>query len=357
MRSLISPRHTGSAFTLVELLVSVGILSLLLLMLASITDATRRTWTYTTGKVEEFRDAREAFESITRKLSQATLNTYWDYEYPSASGGAPDTTQPPKRYVRQSELRFISGSAATLTGSSSASTHAVFFQAPLGYVNDTAHFADLNNLLNTWGYFIEFASDKGSRPPFLDTLSPAPPERWRFRLMELMEPSESLTLYDEETAVGNANYNKTTWFTKPLAASPRPVRVLAENIVALVILPRLPQGEKDASNNPYNAWDLAQDYSYDSTLTKADAALNPKNQLPPVVQVTLVAVDEASYGRLQSHSSGAGLDFSDLFSDASQYETDVQKLRDRLRDAKLNYCVFTTNVSLKAAKWSRAQTN
>ena len=122
-----------SGFTLVELIVSMGILVLLMLVLISITDATGRTWTYTTGKVEQFHDAREAFESITRKLGQATLNTYWAYDNPNA----------PTKYQRQSELRFISGQSSILIPASLAlndengsplqtATHAVFFQAPLG---------------------------------------------------------------------------------------------------------------------------------------------------------------------------------------------------------------------------------
>jgi len=49
---------------------------LLLLILVSMTNAIRNTWSHTTAAAEQFRDAREAFESITRKLSQATLNTY-----------------------------------------------------------------------------------------------------------------------------------------------------------------------------------------------------------------------------------------------------------------------------------------
>src|SRR5437867_2293961 len=85
-------RRLVGGFTLVEVMVSMAILVLLLLVLVSITDATRKTWSYTSSKIEQFQDAREAFESITRKLSQATLNTYWDYDNPLT----------PTRYLRQS---------------------------------------------------------------------------------------------------------------------------------------------------------------------------------------------------------------------------------------------------------------
>src|SRR5258708_3308729 len=92
-----STRSTG--FTLVELLVSMGILSVLSIILVSITNSTASTWRYPTSRIEQFRGAETAFEGITRRLSQATLNTYWDYDSPST----------PKRYLRKSELRFISG--------------------------------------------------------------------------------------------------------------------------------------------------------------------------------------------------------------------------------------------------------
>ena len=120
----------AAAFTLVEMLVSMAILSLIVLVLISITSQTAKTWRYTSGKVEEFREARTAFETVTSRLRQATLNTYWDY----------DNATTPTRYERRSELRFISGPVerdlSIGTGpNGSAITHAVFFHAPLGMVD------------------------------------------------------------------------------------------------------------------------------------------------------------------------------------------------------------------------------
>lgn len=354
-------RRTG--FTLVELLVSMALLVILLLVLISITDSTRKIWSQTTVKASQFRDAREAFEAITRKLSQATLNTYLDYEYPPIIGGTdagkPDTTQPPKRYVRQSELRFISGTAATLITGSNASkcpTHAVFFQAPLGFSDDASH-SNLEKLLNTCGYFIQFGDDSQLRPGFLDKTNLVP-LRNRFRLMEMVEPAESLSLYKYTN--GNPAYSGTSWFNDPLALNPPPVQVRAENIVALVILPKLTPEEDPTGRS------LAPNYSYDSTSIGASAALtgsaaaavNSKNQIPPVIQVTMVAVDEISFSRLQSGSKMP--DFfgtTSPFSDASKYDADLRALEQTLQNKRLNYRVFTTNVSLKTAKWSREQTN
>ena len=361
-------------FTLVEILVSVTILTLLLLMLVSLTDATRKTWSFTSSKVEEFRDAREAFESLTRRLSQATLNTFWDYDNPNT----------PTKYLRQSELRFISGNLNTITATSnypSSPTHGIFFQAPLGYVANTGSFGNLTNLLNTWGYFVEFGNDSLSRPGFITGGMPNPPAlRYRFRLMEMMEPSESLTLYQytSGTTSGgtpkNASYTTTEWFTTPFngispyTAATRPVHALAENVAALVLLPKLaPQDEQSLQTSgtiptATLGTSLSPQYTYDSTTTNTQyASLNPHNQLPPIVSVTMVAVDEVSFSRYQG--SGTTRPTPDPlynnapFTSSASYAADLQQLESNLLANHINYRVFTTDVSIKAAKWSRLQTN
>jgi len=362
------------AFTLIELLVSTVILVLLLLVMVSITDSTRKVWSYTSGRIEQFRDAREAFETVTRNLSQATLNTYWDYQRDSSGNPMTSGTN---SYVRQSELRFISGLATSLTGTNTTNTHAVFCQIPLGIVANSGTYANMNNLLNTCGYFIEFGSDISSRPPFFGAMSNRPALRYRFRLMEMIEPSDSLELYKRTSGksvyTGGApgqQYIGLEWFTTPLNKSPRPARVVAENIVAMVLLPKLTSGDQ-AGN--YTDASLAPDFFYSSTgvdtngnplltVSGSDANLNPVNQLPPVMQVTLVAVDEASFNRFLpsvSDSSPApampDLGLSNLFLHATNYEVDLKQLQTNLLNAKLSYRIFSTNVSLKAAKWSRIQ--
>ncbi len=116
------------AFTLVELMVSMALISMMTVLLVTMTNSTAKLWTYTTSRSEQFRSASTAFEAITRRLSQATLNTYWDYDDPAK----------PTRYQRQSDLRFIAGNMQTLTGGATKPvrpTHGLFFQAPLGFVD------------------------------------------------------------------------------------------------------------------------------------------------------------------------------------------------------------------------------
>jgi len=396
------------AFTLVEMLVSMAIVVMLLGILLSIVDATRQTWTYTRAKVSEFQDAREAFESITRQLSQATLNTYWDYNSPTN----------PTAYHRQSELRFISGDSATLLNGVTSGgtalqtvTHAVFFQAPFGYVSNPAY-ENLKTLLNTWGYFIQFGSDQNFRPGFINNLKNPPRLRYRFRVMEYMEPSDELTLYTYTNghSVYNNNhtqgslpwYAATTWFTNPLStwfgeASPSltgtgpTLRVLGENIIALVLLPKLAPDQiaslnsAPGSSGTYSDASLVSSepgfpYFYDSTGggvsgddmggNTSNPSLDSTNQLPPVVQVTLVAVDEPSYSRFQgiktTMPSSTILPLSTLFKSVGSttdptkpngYAADLQTLQNALQAQQINYRVYTENVSIQAAKWSMDQTN
>ena len=392
-------------------MVSIAVLTVLLVILFKVTDGTQRIWQSTNSRIEEFRNARTGFETMTRRLSQATLNTYWGY-YPNSTA--------PTSYTRQSELRYVNGSMSVFTPVATGTTsyrptHGVFFQAPLGFVADdsgagntaTTNYAGLENLLNTFGYYVEFGSDNNLRPSFINALSNPPPLRYRFRLMELMESSQDLTLYKYTSGIGlftgtnstslnctvyesatspcPATTSGTTtgleWFTAPIAAGRS--QVLAENIIAVVILPKLsPQDEQSAitsgSLTGQLGTNLAPGYGYDTTAHNANSIIDSKSQLPPVVQITMVAVDEASYSRAQGSGTSAPTDtlgnsnlgLGTLFqtgtastvgsltnSAVAGYAKDLQTLTNTLLSKHINYRVFSTDVVIKGAKWSRAQTN
>jgi len=88
-----------------------GILSMLMVLLMMTTMQTQSVWTRTRSRVEEFREARTAFEAVTRRVSQATLNSVWDY----------DNAQAPTKYNRQSDLHFVCGPAVSTNGNPRAS--------------------------------------------------------------------------------------------------------------------------------------------------------------------------------------------------------------------------------------------
>ena len=451
-----------SAFTLVELIVSTGIIALIMLVLVQMTNQTSKTWRSTSEKVEKFEEARDGFEALTRRLSQATLNTNWDYLGILSSGSASQNliprpklwTQPgfktfvPVSYGRTADLRFMSGPMSFrpggqgITNDPSAAntsgvifpTHGVFFQAPLGMATNTAY-DTMNNILNTWGYFIQAGWDPNV-PAFVATMQQPYAnsssgtglvrKRWRSRLMEFRQPSEQMSLYDP--ASDSSKYPH--WFTVPLmstgspytgAPANPPTRAIAENIVALIIRPRLSKNDEDYYNSIGKPWMLCSDYVYDSTQTinpgpyspgSNTAQINPKNQLPPIVNVTMVAIDERSAKRLdERYGTGPngqnqgswymGLDqavanvpggtcpqFKNLFTNQNVKdgggiqlegplgppnslgqtdESDLNYLQQILIHAMdlpgaasqpepITYRIFTSNVTIKGAKWSRLET-
>lgn len=346
-------------FTLVEVLVTLVVLTLLLVIVLAIVTGVSGIWGRTREKIQQLHQGREAFEMITRRLSEATLNPYYDYVDVNGQVRTPANagTFIPATYNRQSELRFISGPTGTLglPGSDVRPTHAVFFQAPLGIAADAAY-QPLPGLLNTCGYFIEYGSDEAYVPPVLGSAF----AKRRFRLMEMIEPSESLEIYKHSS--GNAFYNGHEWFSVPAAGSGNVVPV-ADNIIALVLLPKLSRSDQGSS---YTDASLAPGYLYDSTVGKTDPVLNSKNQLPPEVDVTMVVLDEITANRMdnQEHEAllamlrGLFLNPGDVLNASSPgYAQDLAVLCNYLDEKKFRYRVFTSTVILQGAKWSRNQRN
>jgi uncharacterized protein (TIGR02599 family) len=220
----------------------------------------------------------------------------------------------------------------------------VFFQAPLGETGKD--YEPLGSLLNACGYFVRFGDDSSTnslsgRPPFLDTLVPP---QWRYRLMALSQPAEELQIFKS---------GSNQWFTAPLSQTPPQVRVLAENVIALVILPK----ETDSVESTIPAPErIGAAYSYDSRTTWSGST-QPKamNQLCPVVKLAMVAIDETSAIRLQS-AGGAppdlGFSYAGLFSDASKLDGDLQAVAAALSARRIGYRIFQTEIPLRSARWS-----
>jgi uncharacterized protein (TIGR02599 family) len=346
--------HARQAFTLAELLTGMGILVVMFSFLIMATNQMVRAMGNTTGKIEQFRGARDAFERVTTRLSQATLNAYWDYKY---------LNNVPTYYERRSELRFLNTNAKDLLAGASAPqkfTQCVFFNAPLGYT-ETQNFYGLENLMNTWGFYVEYSQDTLYRPKFIGTEVPA---KWRWKLMEFSQPTETFSVYKNTSGGTTTNPNAeklgTQWiYDNNATIFQKSVRPVVENVIALVLIPRLSRSEEDLRTDRVNVDHsvLAPKYIYDTTTTlTSDATLNPKNQLPPVVQTTMVAIDERSAGRLSLDGTTTDLfGVQSKFGDTKNFTADLTDLEKKLVDKRVSYRIFTTNVHVRGAKWSREQ--
>lgn len=319
------------AFTLIELLVAAAIMGLLIVLLVTIVGNVSKTWKRSEAEITRFQDARFAFERMTRSISQATLNPYWDYV--DAQGNRRTTnnssTFAPAKYARCSDQHFLIGRAADFAPS--GATWACFFQAPLGYSTNSSK---LDNLLNATGFFVAFNDDAD---PATRSLKPAfiGGHKWRYRLMDLRQASESLEVFKT---------TNNSWISAAMGPG-REARPISDNVIAMVFLAR------DSAGNPVSS--VPGSYIYDS---RDKTSATTWNQLPAQVQVTMVVIDEASAARIAATtgSTPPALVNPTYFVDPGQF---TQNLSDLERDlstnaARPNYRVFNATVRIESAKWS-----
>jgi uncharacterized protein (TIGR02599 family) len=344
-----SRRH---GFSLVEVALSMVILSVILLVAVQVLNQTQRTWKRGVARVEQFREARMAFESITQNLTQAILNTYQAYQY--NTGDTPTVpqskTELPMKYMRQSELQFVTGQAATLLPGDQASmlaTHAMFFQARLG-LSEREGYEGLNRLLCGRGYFIMYGSDDAFRPRHVPTQSS------RFRLWEYRPPSEENSVYAVKPGEWFNQAAANVVSTGETIGNPSDTRPIAANIVALIISPQVTAD--DAAYKSTDPWWIAPGYAYDSTQlanTTSDSPQGTQHMLPPRVVVTLVAIDEASARNLAERNPDAmpQLVSAGAFTKRDDFQTDLKTLEEKLRSEQLNYRVFSSTINMRNSKW------
>lgn len=372
-------------------------LVILMLVITQVIGIVQRTWVRSNSRVSQFREARTAFDVMSRTLSQATLNTYWENEFdPLGTDAAGQSLTRAKSYVRKSELQFISGPTTTLLTQTAANKsnypgHAIFFQAPLGttrlaVADSSTNEADTQNMVNLLcgrGYFVEWGDDQSFRPTFLNSIGTVP-TRTRLRLMEYSPTAEKNRIYDAklrplvDTSSGINNGKR--WFnegddavltsevktdekTPKTRAFTRPV---AENILALVISPQV-EVLGNTGTLPYS---IAPKYIYDSTLitNPGGASVNSTNPqgtqhlLPPLVKLTMVALDHLSGEEISRNTqlrdellSKVGT----LFQNASDLTTDLEgtdkqpgTLKTYLLSKRLNYRIFTTTIAMRQSRWS-----
>lgn len=320
----------SGGFSLLEVLITLALILIVLVVLLGFVANVDRLWK--TTATDPFVEAESAFENIGAHLACATLEPYQDYA--DATGAFRTASSPvsftPDHPARRSDLAFVCGPDATWLAGSGRTTvsDGVFFVAPQGYTQADAHLG-LEHLLNALGYFVDFG-DETDAPAFILTGS----HRWRWRLKEIMQPTEALGIYATPTS--------TAWL-QPLVQANAVTPVLAENVIALIVLPERSASDTGAA--------LAPAFNYDSR----DAS-NPvtRNQLPPRVRLALVAIDEAS-AQVLSAQNGAqppSLVPANLFNAAAQLDADLASLDAALTGRQIQHRILQREIVLPAAAWT-----
>jgi uncharacterized protein (TIGR02599 family) len=248
-------------------------------------------------------------------------------------------------------------------------------------------------MMNTCGYYIEWNKDTsgsgglGIIPAFLPNATWTP--RWRFRLMELIEPSDNLTIYNDTSpatpttytgfstpASASWGYTLKDWFRTPYANTAPYYRPIADNIILLAFLPMVspqsaqnpPGGAPDGTStdlmtNPSTSLSGSSGYIYDTAPIQSGTTIPvSQNQLPPMVYVLMIAVDEKSFSTYQLRrgnlstippSTDIGIDTSSAssFLTISNYtnrQADIATVTAALQAAHIKYRIYSSIVPLTA---------
>jgi uncharacterized protein (TIGR02599 family) len=370
-----APRR-DSSFTLVEMLVAIAILTVLFVLAAQVIARTSSIWLYSTSKMSQSREARVAFNSLTSRLSKATVDQYYGYtNYNAGTSAAP--VYVPGTYVRRSEVRFISGPSSTVCSNLTATaTHSVFFVAPLGIVSDTADYSGLPSLLNVCGYYIQWTNVDLDRPAILPGTG-----IYRFRLMQFVQPAEQMSVYSQTIpnaptpayspspgpavtggGAGNApTYSFVTtspsWEITAMNNSSSGIRQLANNVIALLLLP--------ARNFTDTSGTISPGFTYNSEIANSNPAISPLNRTPPVMRVVMYTLDDKSAQKLTQSATVPNLyvDTSNnpLFIDPTKLFPvtsptadigDLARFEASLSAKKLTYRRFDATVELPRQPWN-----
>jgi len=158
-------------------------------------------------------------------------------------------------------------------------------------------------------------------------------------------PTENNKIYVKDTG--------TRWFENH-SSDAQPI---AKNIVALIIRPQDPAATSSelAGVTPP---DLTSDYQYDSAAPFAKVQPITSNQLPPVVQVTMVAITETSAKRLENGSNIPGVirnALANRFLDPAKYASDLDDLKTSLNTTvpHIEYRIFSSAVPIRESRWSK----
>jgi len=345
-----SPINASSrrdAFTLIELLAATAVFVVLLGIILAVTNSVSATIRHATAGLEASSAARTGFDLMNRYLSQATLNPYWDYDNPLA----------PRYYLRQSDLQFIIRQNTKNAGYGQE----IYFVTPEAYSKSTS-FRSTRGLMNACSAFVQYGSSKDFQPSGVGN------EKYRYRLMLGLQPTEDLSVFNKparQSGQTDAAYRSTIqqyWdeakWLLPVSNSSDGTAVtpLIDNVIALIAWPRLPYVEDD------KGLDLSTDgtFSYNS---QANAMTTPQaitaNQLPPVVELTMIVISETSAARLDRGSSAAPTEIESAlagrFTTIAQYQEDLDAVSKALADKGIDFKIFTVALPLRESKWSRAQ--
>lgn len=341
--------------TLLEILLAMAILGIVLLAIAATMSSMQNLWMKVRGKVDQYRNSRQAIDTMASRIASATLASRWEPD--------PEATASDDKFVRASDLHFVCGPADEVLSSGTYSGSAIFFQAPFGERSVDSSIDDysaLHQAMCAWGYFVEFGTDAPERPRFLHGHQDLAPEKLRFRLMEFREPAHELPIFQEDNsgkdkpvlADASTQTKLYDWFRKPLQANnnrDRHVSMIAENIIAMLLTVIDPD---ETSQTLLSGSDGVYDSRRFQWQPKRALAESMRHRLPPVMQLTVIATSEDAWARMTDDQISLKASelrslFRGRFKDDKAIQDDLKLVEDELTKQKFPHQIITLKVPMK----------
>lgn len=265
----------ASAFTLIELLIAISILSLLVVVLSSLLGGVSRAWTAGEQQVQAFQDGRAALDLISRELAQAVISPRLQFVH------NPGKLDP-----------LLTGGVAQV-----ANTDSLFWQAPRA--SDSA-----GNLFET-GYYLTYdATTWRNRPEVAYQL-----KRFSVAPEPLNPPNHLYKIFDAAPSY-NQNGILPAWIdlrTSTLASPKTDFEAESSTIMSGVValwfrcfdangdlIPWLSHVDNSTDPIRFNStarFQPAVPAESSSFRYTSATSTSPAHRLPSTVEVTLVALD------------------------------------------------------------------
>ncbi len=361
-----------AGFTLLEMMVAMVVVVFAMMIIVEAMSNVQGIWVRTRSKVREYEQGRAALDTLALRASRATLNIRTELEEKLDE----------MELNRESDLHFVSGPASELLKSGQFVSHAIFFQAPMGYAGastdertgaEAPEYDLLPDVLNAWGYFVEFDENPVKTPSFLSQNLSTKSKRHRFRLMEFRQPAHELDLFATDgqqpprTKLSKMSDQDQLyeWFTKALTEdgdlAARRCAVVAENVLAMIVTVQSPQEADSTMRGGATSKEesIAPDYLFDSRRHQWQGDTlgeRTRHRLPPMLRFTAIVLDEIQWSGMtdsEAMNQGSALRgrVGSLFRSAASFQTDIAVITGELNRRKLRHQVVTTTVVLPGGRW------
>ena len=332
-RVISEPRklRSATAFTLVELLVSMTVLSIIVVMLASLLNVSLRTWGTVESDSERHRSGRALTDFIGRELRQAMI--------PVGSMVTAGTPAPATNTV--TNLQFLIDPRDSVSSNDYYNADAIFWQAPLATENTYGDIAEV-------GYFVKWITNGSTNTPTL----------CRF----FVNPST----VDSSGAVGqNSNfqiYTNQVWLTPDLLAKVAPADnqigpagtkngyagLFAENVIGFWVRS---YGIDNSELSP-NHTEFDSRKGYPLKMGAGATAVGRQQYLPALVKISIAQVD-SKYGARLTAAKSTIRPLVNAAVDATAFQSAAQSAASQsvvMRTLLPGIRIYSTDVYLDNAK-------